>query len=143
MRVADIMTSDPQHCPPETSLRDLAAMMAEQDCGVIPVTEPAGASSRLAGVVTDRDIVVRAIAAGRDPAEMTAGDCMTSPAATVAPESSLEDAIRLMEQKRVRRLPVVDDAGSLRGIVSQADIARHADASIIAEVVREVSRPGN
>jgi CBS domain-containing protein len=91
--------------------------------------------------VTDRDIVVRAVAAEQDPRELTAAECMTSPCVTATPETSLEECMELMETHKVRRLPVVDDKGGCCGIVAQADIARHASKKDTGRVVSEVSTP--
>ena len=91
------------------------------------------------GIVTDRDICCRTVAEGKNPLEMRAGDCMSSPCVTVTPEMSVEDCCRMMEEK-IRRVPVVDERDACCGIVAQADIARHAPEQETAEVVKEVSR---
>ena len=139
MKVNDVMTKDPACCTPETPLRDVARLMVDCDCGEIPVVD-SKRTMRPVGVVTDRDIVVRCVATGRNPLEAEAEDCMSSPVVTVTPDADLEDGADLMEKHRLRRIPVVDEAGALCGIVAQADIARHAAPREIAEVVREVSR---
>jgi CBS domain-containing protein len=113
--------------------------MVECDCGEIPVVD-GKRTMRPIGVVTDRDIVVRCVAQGKNPLEAVAEDCMSSPVVTVVPERDLEEAADLMEEHQLRRLPVVDEAGALCGIVAQADLARHAHPREVAEVVREVSR---
>ncbi|HET9328128.1 MAG TPA: CBS domain-containing protein [Candidatus Eisenbacteria bacterium] len=140
MKVKDIMTSNPAVCTPDTMLPEVARMMVDRDCGQIPVIE-SGASPRPVGVVTDRDIIVRAVARGMNPLGMTARDVMTSPAVTVTPDTKLEDFAGALAQKRVRRMPVVDDAGSCTGMASQADIAQHAPEKLTAKVVRTVSEP--
>ncbi len=140
MHVGQVMTSDPARCEPTTNLQQVAKLMQDCDCGLIPVTE-ASDSTQLLGVVTDRDIVVRMVAAGRNPMEATAADCMSQPVTTVTRDTPIEDAIQLMESHQVRRLAVVDDRDHLVGIVAQADIALKADDQRAAEVVREVSRP--
>ncbi len=142
MNVSQIMTTSPAHCEPTTSLQQVAKMMEQHDCGLIPVTDSSD-STHLQGVVTDRDIVVRVIAAGRDPATATAADCMSQPVTTITGETPIEDAVRLMESHQVRRLPVTDEHGSLVGMVAQADIALEVDDAKTAEVVREVSRPAH
>ena len=93
------------------------------------------------GVITDRDIVVRAIAEGRNPLSLTASACLTSPAITIREEASLDECTDLMEAKQIRRLPVVDASGALVGIVAQADVARHASRKDAGELVRDVSAP--
>jgi CBS domain-containing protein len=140
VKVKDIMTSDPACCGPTTPLSEVAKMMVDNDCGEIPVVEQ-GKNNRPVGVVTDRDITVRAVAAGRNPLEMTAQDCMTSPAITVTPEDSIDACCSTMEENKIRRMPVVDQFGNCCGMVSQADIARSAPEHETAEVVKEVSEP--
>jgi CBS domain-containing protein len=138
MQVQHIMTSDPACCSPNTRLETVARLMVENDCGAIPIVEDLTAK-RLTGIVTDRDITCRTLARGKNPMELTAGDCMTNSLTTVSPSTSLEECCRIMEEKRVRRVPVVDAFGSCCGIVSQADIAKVANVLETAEVVREIS----
>jgi CBS domain-containing protein len=140
MQVREIMTGDPICCTRETGLPEVARMMVEHDCGAIPVVE-SRENRWPVGVITDRDITCRAVAMRRNPLEMTAGDCMTPAAMTVRPETRLEDCERLMEEKQIRRMVVVDERGGCCGMVAQADIARKASEHDVAEVVREVSRP--
>lgn len=137
MRVEDVMTTNPQCAHPQTNICDVAKMMADCDCGEIPVVDSA---QRPLGVITDRDIACRVVAQGKDPAHTHAGDAMSSPVITVTPETSLEECCRLMEEKQVRRIPVVDSKGACCGIVSQADIALHADTKEAGSLVRDVSR---
>jgi CBS domain-containing protein len=99
-----------------------------------------GDSRKPLGVVTDRDITCRTVAQGRNPFELAAKDCMSSPVVTVTLDAALEDCCRAMEQNQVRRLPVIDDQGECCGSVSQADIARAASEKIAGHVVKEVSR---
>jgi CBS domain-containing protein len=140
MRVKDIMTKDPAVCTRDTPLPEVARLMVEHDCGCIPVVEDRQ-GMRPAGVVTDRDITCRTVAAGQNPLEKTAGDCMTEACVTVTPETSVEECCRALEENRVRRAVVVDDRGRCCGVVAQADIARQAAGGKTAGVVREVSRP--
>ena len=139
MKVSEIMTKRPAVCEPETTLQEVARMMVQHDCGEIPVVD-SQRTMRPVGVVTDRDIVVRCVAEGKNPLEGDAGDVMSSPVITVTPDMDLDEASDLMEEHQVRRIPVVDEAGAICGIVAQADIARHAHPREVAEVVREVSR---
>jgi CBS domain-containing protein len=139
MLVKDIMSADPVSCAPETRLREVAEMMAGCDCGEIPVCDQDG---RPVGVVTDRDIVCRVLAKGHNPLDFSAATCMTEPVITASLDLSVEDCARLMEQYRVRRLPVVDARGTCCGIVAQADLARLGPREITAEVVLSVSQPG-
>ncbi len=140
MKVDTVMTACPTFATVETSLREVAQMMVDQDCGQIPVL--GGANGRKpVGVVTDRDIVVRAVAKGRNPAELKAGDCMTTPCVTVKPDDSLNECCDAMEREQIRRVLVVDNDGNLCGIVAQADVARSAQTSKTAEVVKNISAP--
>jgi CBS domain-containing protein len=91
--------------------------------------------------VTDRDIVVRAVAAEQDTRELKASECMTSPCITTTPEASVEECMQLMQQHKIRRVPVVDESGCCCGIVAQADIAQHASKRDTGRVVNEVSKP--
>lgn len=140
MRVKEIMTSDPACCTAETPLPEVARMMIENDCGEIPIVDNQ-ASNVPIGVVTDRDIVCRTVANGINPVELTAADCMSKPIVTVTPDMSLEECCRIMEQKQIRRVPVVDARGSCCGIVALADIALQAKESVAGEIVKEVSEP--
>lgn len=139
MQVREIMTANPACCTPETSLQETARLMVEHDCGCVPVVENTE-NMKPVGTITDRDICCRTVAEGKNPLEMTAGDCMTTPVVTVAEDASVDDCCRVMEEKQVRRVPVVDAKGGCCGIVAQADIAQHASTARAGEVVREVSQ---
>jgi CBS domain-containing protein len=139
-RVRDVMTSSPACCVPETPVTDVAVLLADHDCGAIPVVENR-VTGRPVGVVTDRDIVCRVVASSRPPAETTASDCMTAPCVTAAEDMSLEECVALMEGNRVRRIVVVNDSGAVCGIVSQADVALKAGERTVAQVLRRVSEP--
>jgi len=140
MKVKEIMTKDPAVCKPDTPLRDVAILMVDRDCGQIPVIE-SSETQRPIGVVTDRTIIVRAVARGMNPLHLTAADVMTSPALTVTPETPVEDCAEALADRRVRRMPVISADGVCQGIVSQADIAQHAPGKLTAKVVRTVSEP--
>jgi len=114
--------------------------MVECDCGEIPVVD-ANDTLRPIGVVTDRDIVCRIVAERRNPGDHTAGDCMTSPVVTVTPETDLDACVNLMEERQIRRVPVVDERGRLAGIVAQSDVARKASRRLTSDLGREVSQP--
>ncbi|HYD47661.1 MAG TPA: CBS domain-containing protein [Terriglobales bacterium] len=139
MKIIQIMTPDPACCHPETSLQQVAQMMVDYDCGEIPVVER-GAKVPV-GVVTDRDIVCRALAQGLNPLEMSAADCMSSPCITVTQEMTVDRCCTLMEEHQLRRIVVVDDKGEICGIVAQADLAQVHSPKQVGEVVREVSQP--
>ena len=139
MTVGALMTADPVCCTPEMTIKDVAMLMVQHDCGEIPVVR-APDDRRILGVITDRDIVCRVVAAGENPIDAVVEDAMSSPAVTVRSEVSLEDCLNLMESHQIRRMPVVDDDERCCGIVSQADIAGTAPAAKTAELVREVSK---
>ena len=139
-KVKDIMTANPVCCSPQTPLQEVARRMVEQDCGCIPVVE-AHSPPRPVGVVTDRDITVRAVAEGRNPTVLNASHVMTSPVVTVTPEMSVDECCKVMEDNLVRRVVVVDEQGSCCGIVAQADVALNTSRHKAAEVVRQVSEP--
>lgn len=140
MQVKEIMTPNPACCTSDTSLPDVARLMVVKDCGEIPVIE--NTVSRIPiGVVTDRDIVCRTIANDLNPLNLTAADCMTQAIVTVTPDMSLEECCKIMEEKLIRRVPVVDDRGACVGIVALADISLHTGKNVAGHIVREVSEP--
>jgi len=138
MTVQSVMTTNPACCTPTTSLRDVAKLMLDNDCGQIPVIDDV-TSHRPVGVITDRDITVRMIAHGHNPLDSVAGECMSTPCITVTSDSTLRECCEVMEASKIRRVPVVDSTGRICGIVSLADVARCADDAETVEVVREVS----
>jgi CBS domain-containing protein len=137
MQVHEIMTSKPACCGPETSLKDAASLMTDHDCGEIPVIDDSG---RPVGVVTDRDIACRGMGQGK-AADAPVSEVMSSPVVTVSPDTSVDDCCKTLEENQIRRVPVVDESGVCCGMVSQADIARHAPEHETAQVLRDVSRP--
>src|SRR5438105_6473816 len=140
MQVREVMTADPTCCTADTTLPEVARMKIDNDCGEIPVVDNAHSNVPI-GVVTDRDIVCRTIANGLNPLELTAADCMTKPIVTVTPETTIEVCCRIMEDKRIRRVPVVDERGSCCGIVALADLARETGKRMAGEIVTEVAEP--
>ena len=142
MTARDLMTSNPACCTMTTPLQDVARMMVECDCGEIPIVERDDRRTPV-GVVTDRDIVCRAIAEGKNPLTMNAGSVMTSPAVTAKERDGIDAIKGMMETHQIRRVPVVDQNGEICGIVSLADIARHDSKKEVGEVVREVSAPAH
>ena len=138
MQVREIMSESAMCCDLSTSLVEVAEMMVQQDCGEIPVCDEQG---KPVGVVTDRDIVCRLVAKGREPTELTAQDCMSSPVVTVTPDTAIEDCARLMEQYQVRRLPVVGEDGTCCAMIAQADLATKGPRDTSMEVVSKVSEP--
>lgn len=142
MNVQDIMTKDPACCTPQTNLRDVAQMMEECDCGAIPVVE-SNDRKNLVGMVTDRDITLRAVSQGKNPLTMSAGDIMSSPVVSARAEDDLQTVARMMEDNQVRRVPVVDQNNRILGILAQADLALQGSDELTGEVVERVSRPAS
>lgn len=140
--VADVMTSHPTCCTPDTLLGRVAQIMVLQDCGEIPVVDDETARVPI-GVVTDRDIVCRLLARGKNPLEHTAADCMSEPIVTVEETASLGEAVAAMERHQIRRVPVVNARGQCVGVLSQADVAWAGPRDEVADLVREVSRDSN
>ena len=134
----DVMTPDPACCSPHTTLDEVARLMARNDCGEIPVIDTA---DQIVGVVTDRDIVCRVVAEGKNPMAYTAETCMSGPVVTVRADAPLDDVLATMEKHQIRRVPVVDGRESCVGIISQADVALHAKNKESGEMVEEVSKP--
>ena len=133
----DVMTPDPACCSPNTTLDAVARMMAQNDCGEIPVVDPA---DQIVGVVTDRDIVCRVVAEGKNPMAYTAETCMSDPVVTVRADASLDEVVAIMEKHQIRRVPVVDARDCCVGIISQADVSWTGAPREVAKLVREVSR---
>jgi len=135
-KVRDVMTDRPHCVTPETPVSQAAELMASEDIGALPVLE----NDEIAGVVTDRDIVVRAVAKGKDPRGMPVREVSTREVITVGKEQDLSDALQLMATHRVRRLPVVNEENRLVGVVAQADIALIAREKTVGEVVGQISK---
>jgi CBS domain-containing protein len=136
MQVSQIMTPNPRTCTPDSSITDVAGLMVECDCGAIPVCE----DGKVVGIVTDRDITCRLAAKSLDPSKFKARDCMTSPVLTAPEHATLTECFKAMEQRKIRRIVVVDREGRCVGMVSQADIARNAPLQETGEVVKVVSK---
>ena len=151
------MTRDVTVAQRDTTLEEVARMMRDEDTGVNPVVEQGETNSdsvtevqrvpartlsngRLVGLITDRDIVIRAIAEGGDARSLRAEEVMTTDLYTVRPNDRVIEAIRKMGDKQVRRLPVVDSEGALRGIISMADVALETEEDReLAEALEEIS----
>jgi len=133
----DVMTPEPARCGPNTTLDQVAKMMVQNDCGEIPVVD---ARDAVIGVVTDRDIVCRVVAEGKNPSAHVAEECMSQPVVTVRGDAPIDEVLSTLEKHQIRRVPVVDEAGCCRGIIAQADIAWTSREHDVAELVREVSR---
>ena len=134
MKVREIMTADVASAAPETTLEEIATMMREADTGAIPVVD----DNALIGIVTDRDIVLRCVAEGKDPAECTAEDIVSENLETVEPDDDVEEAAQLMAHRQIRRLPVVQD-GRLVGMLSLGDIAVKESEDTAGDALESVS----
>jgi len=129
VELREVMTPNPTICSPDTSAAQAAQMMRDQGIGDVLVQHEGSF-----GIVTDRDIVTRAVAAGHDPKQVTLGDICTRDVETVSPDTSIDDVIRLMSDKAVRRVPVVE-AGQAVGIVALGDLAVDRDRrSLLADI---------
>jgi CBS domain-containing protein len=132
--IRNVMSENPRTVPADATLADAAREMANDDIGAVLVTDNGGS---LAGILTDRDIVVRAIAEQRDPSSTKVGDVATRDVEALSPDSSVDDAIKLVREKNVRRIPVVED-GRPAGIVSIGDLAIERDTdSALADIASE------
>ena len=142
MKAKDIMTAEPCCCSVNDSVQNVARTMRDHDCGAVPVTD----KGRLIGIITDRDLTVRVLAAGLDH-ESKIADVISREPSTCGPDSELSEVERIMSDQQVRRVPIVDADKRCVGIVSQADLARASfDGRRISEhemalVVERVSLP--
>jgi CBS domain-containing protein len=125
MRIQDVMTWDPESCTPHHDLAHAAMIMWRRDCGIVPVVESGG--NKLIGVITDRDICMAAATKGKSPAQITVGDVMARQPRTCLPGDDLKTALKLMAVEQIRRLPVADTQGNLRGIVALNDLILQAE----------------
>jgi CBS domain-containing protein len=131
--IQELMTPDPQTIPADATLQDAAREMKRDDIGAVLVED----KGNIAGILTDRDIVVRAIAEGRDPSSIKVGEVASRDVKTLTPNSSVEDAIKIVREQNVRRIPVVED-GRPAGIVSIGDLAVERDSdSALADISSE------
>jgi CBS domain-containing protein len=133
--VQDAMTSNPCAIDADKPVSYAAKMMKQEDVGLAPIVE----GDRLVGTVTDRDIVTRVIAEGRDPDSTSVRDIASTDLVTIDPQQGLGEALQLMAQHQVRRLPVVEEGGKLVGVVAQADVAEYAPSSETGRMVEEIS----
>jgi CBS domain-containing protein len=141
MKISDIMTKDPTTVTPGTTVRDAAQLMQREDTGIIPVVDSEG-SKRLVGVVTDRDIAIRVVAEGRDGNTRVSEVMTSSRLATLRPDADVDEVMDTMADQQVRRVPIVDERGTLVGIVAQADVVRKArDDKKSERTVERISEP--
>ena len=138
----DVMTKDPASCQPTDSITKVAGLMKREDVGSVPVVESAD-SRRLTGIITDRDIVVKVIAAGGAADSTTVRDAMTPNPASCRETDDVDQAVKLMKERQVRRMPIVDGEGRLTGIIAQADVATRVNKdSKTGELVEAISESG-
>ena len=131
----ELMTPDPTCVKEDQTLVEAARMMRDLDVGALPIC---GNDDRLKGMLTDRDVVVKCIAVGGDPTTATAGSLAEGKPLTIGVDVDIREALEIMQDQQVRRLPVIDDH-RLVGIISQADIARELSAVQTGETVAEIS----
>jgi CBS domain-containing protein len=136
------MTREPACCEPGESISRVAAIMKREDVGSVPVVELLE-DKKLVGIITDRDIVVNVLAEGGDVGRATVRDAMTASPVSCGEGDSVDKAVKLMSQKQVRRMPIVDEQGRLSGIIAQADVAtRISRDATTGELVEAISEPG-
>jgi len=138
--VADLMSRDIDYVTPDCSIQSIASMMAERNVGSIPVVNDTDHMIPI-GFLTDRDIVIRVVAAGLEAGSVRVDQCMSLDVQTIGSNAPVTEALSMMERSHLRRLPVIDDTGCLVGILSHADLTRPADAAQNAETIREISEP--
>ena len=134
--IRDVMSSNPCAIDADKPVAYAAKMMKEEDVGLAPIVE----GDRLLGTLTDRDIVLRVVAEGKDPQTVTAREVASTDVVTIDPQQDLDEALRLMASNQVRRLPVVEE-GRLVGVLAQADVAREAKEKQTGQLVEDISQP--
>lgn len=137
-KIAEVMTDRPRAIAPETSIREAARLMEEEDVGSLPVVEE---GARLVGIVTDRDIAIRAVARGLELEETSVMDIASKEVYGLTPDDDLDKALEMMARAQVRRLPIVVRDNELVGMVAQADVARSSKEKKAGEVLEAISQP--
>jgi len=140
--IRDVMTPNPVCVSEKDSIRDAARIMAREDTGVVPVVD----GKKIIGMITDRDIVVRLVAEGKDPANARVNEAMTKNVRSVQEDSTVEDALQVMSKAQIRRVPVVNGSNEIVGIVSMKDIATETrESGPVGKTVEKISegRPNN
>src|SRR5512133_1239730 len=135
--IQDVMSAKPCAIEASKPVAYAAKMRKDEEVGLAPIVE----GQRLVGTLTDRDIVTRVVAEGKDPQEVTAGEVASTSLVTIDPQQDLDEALALMARHRVRRLPVVERDGRLVGVLAQADVAREGEEKQTGELVEEISQP--
>ena len=134
--IQEVMTANPRTVQPSTPVAEAARLMSSEDIGALPIVE----GDRLTGMITDRDITIRAVAQGKDPQSTTVGEIASRDVVTIDPQQTLDEAARLMSQHQLRRLAVVEEDGRLVGILAQADVAEAGHPELVGEMVEEISQ---
>jgi CBS domain-containing protein len=134
-KVRDVMTQRPTSVSPSQPIQEVARIMRDEDVGSLPVVD----GEQVTGIVTDRDIVVRGLAEGRDVNGLTVQDVASRGVQTVEADAELDEALRVMASHQVRRVPVVE-GGRLVGVLAQADVAEHGDDRQTGQLVEDISR---
>lgn len=133
--IRQLMTANPSAIEADKPVSAAAKLMRDEDVGLAPVVE----GDMLVGTLTDRDIAVRVVAEGKDPESTKVREVASTDVVTIDPQQDLEEALRLMAEHQVRRLPVVEEDGKLVGVVAQADVAREGQDRQTGEVVQRIS----
>lgn len=141
MRAQEMMTASPACCTADDTAERAARLMEDNDCGCVPVVEDQN-SRRLVGIVTDRDIALRAVAHGRG-ADTPVRELMSTDVSCCTPTSNAEEVERIMAERQVRRVPVIDEGGCCIGVVAQADLARAASDRDVGRTVEKISEPAS
>lgn len=137
MKARDIMHENAEWIPADETLDRAAQLMRRLDVGALPI----GSDDRLVGMLTDRDIVVKCIAMGHDPSKVRAGDLAQGTPRWISADADVREVLDMMEQDRIKRLPVIDAKKRLVGMICESDIARNLSDSEIAEFVSAVAIP--
>lgn len=134
--IREVMTPNPRSIEADKTVSEAARLMRDEDVGLAPVVE----GERLVGTLTDRDIAIRVVAEGRDPESTLVREVASTDLVTLDPEQELGEALRLMAQHQIRRLPVVEEDGRLVGVVAQADVAQEGDDQQTGQLVERISQ---
>jgi CBS domain-containing protein len=135
-KISELMSANPCAIEADKPVAYAARMMKDEDVGLAPIVE----GDRLVGTLTDRDIVTRVVAEGRDPQSVAVREVASTSVVTIDPQQDLDEALQLMARNQIRRLPVVEEDGRLVGVVSQGDVAREAKDRQTGELVEEISK---
>ena len=139
MKAREIMSKNPRTVTPETRIQDAARVMKDENVGILPVIE-GGGKNKLIAVVTDRDIAIRCVAEGHDSSKCMVKEVMSDNVKTCREDDSVDKVMDMMGREQVRRIPIVDERGSLVGIVAQADIVKKADDGKAERTVEKISQ---